>query len=244
MVAMLTVLCPGVGLLLLGLLHGISHDRAVLRASGVPIVGQVTDLQIEHGRSDVSYRVGYGFQPSPGRPDIRSGNDHVSEARYRRLQVGQAVPILYEPARPGNSGLNFDDSVNTSDDSKMMLLFAVLIIGLFGGLYIVLMAVLLFPYFKEKKLVQWGHAARAIILKEEEISGSRPTMTATYRFTDGQGRTLTGVQKNLPSVKKLNWPGFREFRQGVTENPVALYDPENSERNMLYRAGYFVCYLP
>ncbi len=135
MVVVLTILFPGMGLLLLGVVYGISHDRAVLRANGVPIGGQVTDLQIEHSRSDVSYRVGYKFQTAieaqwsalmpSGLPNTHSGNDRVSEARYRSLQVGQAVPILYEPAHPSNSGLEFDDSVNTSDDSTVMLLFMV-----------------------------------------------------------------------------------------------------------------------
>jgi hypothetical protein len=246
---------PAVGLLLLGIIYGISHDRAVLRANGAPTMGQVTDLQVEHGRDKSAYyRVSYKFQTPieaqwsalmpNGLPNIHSGSDGVSEGRYRDLQIGQAVPILYDPARPSNSGLNFSDSVNASDDTTVMLLFMVGIVVLFGGIYIVFMAVLLFPLFKERKLVQWGHVARAVIIKEEQIGGGRPSMTATYQFTDAQGRTVTGVQKNLPSEKKLNWPGFREFLQGVMENPVVLYDPGNSEKNMLYRAGFLVCYLP
>lgn len=69
----------------------------------------------------------------------------------------------------------------------MLLLFTVLIVGLFGGIYILLMAVLLIPYFREKKLLQWGRVAPAVILKEEEISGRQPTMTATYQLTDEKG---------------------------------------------------------
>jgi hypothetical protein len=69
-------------------------------------------------------------------------------------------------------------------------------------------------------------------------------MTATYQFTDEKGQTVTATQKNLPSVKKLNWPGFRAFREAVTKNPVAVYQPENSEKSMLYRAGSLVCYVP
>src|ERR1700730_7294126 len=85
-VALLTVLFPGGGLLLLGISYGISHERAVLRTNGVPVIGQITDLKIEHSKSKDIYRVSYQFQPSLMPSDqhyFRTGNDHVSEARYR-----------------------------------------------------------------------------------------------------------------------------------------------------------------
>jgi Protein of unknown function (DUF3592) len=246
-VTVLTVLFLFPLLALLGSFYGISHNRAVLRANGVPVVGQITDLKVERGKSTDSYRVGYQFQPSAmptGRHRFQTSDDYVSEARYRTLQVGQAVPILYEPTRPGNSGLHFDDSVNTSDDSAMMLPMTVLIVGLFGGIYSLLMAILLIPSFRKKKLLQWGRVAPAVILKEEEISGRPPTMTATYQFTDEGGQTVVGIQKNLPSAKKLDWPGFRVARDAVTKNPIALYRPGNSRESMLYGAGFLICYVP
>jgi hypothetical protein len=83
-----------------------------------------------------------------------------------------------------------------------------------------------------------------VILKEEEIGGRNPTMMATYQFSDEKGRMVTGIQKNLPSAKKLNRPGFRKARDAVTTNPIALYNPENSGESMLYRAGSLVCYVP
>lgn len=248
LIAFITVQFLGIGVLLLAFVYNVSHDKAVLRESGVATAAQVNDLQVEHGKNEsVYYRVSYQFRPPSmrdGQPGVQSGNGLVEEDRFRTLQIGQAVPILYDPARPANSGLNFDDTLHRSDPYAMMPLMMAIIGSLFGGVYIVLMAVMLFPYLKEKKLVQWGHVARAVIVREEEIGGGQATMTATYQFTDGQGRTITGIQKNLPSARKLHWPGFREFRQDVTENPIALYDPENSDRNMLYRAGSLVCYLP
>jgi Protein of unknown function (DUF3592) len=236
---------PCVGFLMLGTMYAIHHNRATLRANGVLVVGEITGLRMERSKSTYSYRVSYQFTPSStsdGRQVAEIGEDGVSEARYRTLQVGQVAPLLYEPARPSNSGLNFDDSVNTSDDSAMMLLFAVFIVGLFGGFYALFMTVLLLPYFKEKKLLQWGRVARAVILKEEEIDGRFPTMTATYQFTDEKCQRVTGIQKGLPSVKKFGWPRFREVREAVTKNPIAIYDPNDSGKSMLYRAGSLVCY--
>jgi hypothetical protein len=154
------------------------------------------------------------------------------------------VPVLYEPGRPSNSGLNFDDALHTVDPYGMMLPAMAIVGGLLGGVYAVVMSVLFVPYYKEKKLLQWGTAAPAVIIRQEQVGGRYPTMTATYRFTDAQSRLVTGIQRNLPAEKKLDWPGFRDFLQGVTDNPVALYDPENSGKSVLYRAGSLVCTSP
>jgi len=239
---------PGAGLWLLLSTYGVLHDKVILKENGVPIAGQVSDLHTETGRGGrVYYVVRYQFQSAPtpdSQPQNQSGRGNVSELRYGSLQIGQAVPVLYDPARPTNSGLNIDDSLHTSDPYGTLVLVMLGIGGVFGGISALLIAVVLFFYFREKKFVQWGQVARAVILKEDEIGGRRPTMTATYQFTDGQGRTVVGVQKGLPSAKKLDWPGFREARRNVTENPIALYDPQNSEKNMLYRAGFLTAVLP
>ena len=146
MVAIFTVLFPGVGLVMSGVTYGVSHDKAVLKEKGLPIVAEITELRVERSRN-------------------------------------------------GN-------------------------------------------------LFQWGAAAPALIIKQEQVGGRRPSMTATYQFTDAQGGLVTSTQKGLPSEKKLDWPGFREARERVTQNPTALYDPANSDKSMLYRAGFLVCCQP
>jgi hypothetical protein len=246
LMAVLLLIFPGAGLLMLAVIYGAFHEKAMLKANGVPITAQITDLHIESGASKY-YFARYRFQAlamPDGQPHIQSGEGQVSESQYHSLQVGQAVPVLYDPAHPANSGINIDDSLHKSDPYATMPLLMTTVVGLFGGVFALLMAGLLFLYFREKKFVQWGRFAPAILLKEEEIGGLHPRMTATYQFTDAQGRTLVCVQKNLPSVKKLDWPGFREFRRNVTENPIVLYDPQNSEKNMLYRAGFLTAVLP
>jgi hypothetical protein len=243
LVAIFTILFPGVGLVLLGTTYGVSHDKAVLKDKGVPIMAEVTDLRVEHGRSGVFYHVGYQFQPPPETHAYR-GNGGVGEYRYSRLRIGDAVPVLYEPGRPSNSGLNFDSTLRTSDPYEMMLPMTAGLVAMFGGIYAVLMGVMFFFYSREKELLQWGRAAPALIIKQEQVGGRRPSMTATYQFTDAQGRLVTGIQKGLPSEKKLDWPGFREALERVTRNPIALYDPKDSDKSMLYRAGFLVCYQP
>jgi hypothetical protein len=243
-VALLTVFLVGPCLLFLGVIYSVHHDRSILRAGGVPTSGEITDLKIERSKNSYSYRASYRFQHPSGGADQRfqTGFDFVSEAHYRYLQVGEIVPILYEPNRPGNSGLKFDDSVRTSDDSKSTLLLTLCIVGLFGGIYVLFVAVLIIPYIREKKLLQWGSVASAIVLSEEEISGRYPTMTATYQFTDDHGRSVVGIQKNLPSAKKLDWPGFQAARDAVMKAPIAIYDPKNPTNSMLYRASSAICY--
>jgi Protein of unknown function (DUF3592) len=243
-IALVTVPLLGFCLLFLGIMYAFHHDRSILRASGVPVEGQITGLEITRSKSSNSYHVRYRFQPHSDGIDqhVQTGADVVSEAHYRYLSVGEIVPVVYEPDRPGNSGLKFDDSVNTSDDSTSMLLLALFFIGAAGGIYVLFLALILFPYFKQKRLLRWGHAAFATILREEEVGWRRPTMTATFQFTDEQGRSIVGIQKGLPSAKRLRRPGFRAFREGVMKMPIAIYDPKNPANSMLYRAGSAICH--
>jgi hypothetical protein len=248
LVAVLTILFPGPGLVTLGVVYSVSHDKAVLRDDGVPVAAQVTDLHVEHGKNkSVQYRVGYQFQASPRTgdpPQTYQGDGGVGGYRYDHLRIGDAVPVLYEPGRPSNSGLNFDDTLHKSDPYEMMPPTVAIVVVAFGGVYALMMSFVLVSYFREKNPLQWGSAAPAVIIKEEQVRGRRPSMTATYQFTDAQGRLVTGLQKGLPSAKKLDWPGFREFLKKVTDNPVALYDPADSDKSMLYRAGFLVCSQP
>jgi hypothetical protein len=83
MVALFTILFPGIGLVMLGVLYGLAHDGAVLKDKGVPIVTQITDLRIEHGRG-TSYRVSDQYRPPPPpgeRSEIYPGAGVVSEQR-------------------------------------------------------------------------------------------------------------------------------------------------------------------
>ncbi len=242
-IALFTVLLLGTCLFLLGTIYSFHHNRSILRTSGAPIEGQITALEIERGKNSDSYRVSYRFQPPSGGADqrVQTGVDVVSEARYRSLHVDEIVPILYERNRPGNSGLKFDDSGNTSDDSTPMLLMALFIVGLFGGLSVLFAAILIVPYLKQKKLLQWGDVAFATILSEKE-NGRRPTTTVTYQFTDEKGRSFVGGVQNFPSAKRLGWPGVRKARDAAMKVPVAIYDSKNPENNMLYRAGSAICY--
>jgi hypothetical protein len=242
-----TVMFPGMGLVILCLMLAGVHRAAVLKANGVPIEAVVTDLHVERHKSSLVYLVGYRFQASSlpnGRLYNFSNHRGVSEDRYGTLQVGQVVPILYERGRPENSDLNFDDSLLTSDPYRRLPILVLIACGTFGGIYAVVMAFMLFTYFRDKKLVQWGRAARAVIVKQDEVYGRYLSMTATYQFTDDRGRTITGVQKDMPT-KRRPWLGDQAYQRDVIDNPIALYDPENSERSRLYRAsGMVVCELP
>ncbi len=238
---------PGFGLAVLCLTLALMHQGAALKANGVPIEAVVTDLHVERHKSSLNYLVGYRFQASSlpnGQLYNFSNRRGVSEDRYGTLHVGQAVPILYERGRPDNSALNFDDSLHTSDPYHGLPLVVLMVFSTFGGIYAVLMAFVLFNYFKDKNLVQWGRAARAVIVKQDEVYGRYPSMTATYQFKDDQGRTITGVQKDMPT-KRRPWLGDQAYQRDVIDRPIVLYDPENSERSRLYRAsGMVVCELP
>lgn len=101
------------------------------------------------------------------------------------------------------------------------------------------MAYMLWIYFKERKLLMWGHAAAATIADRSSSIANR----ATYQFMDACGKTVEGVAY-LPSKTQLKRDKVRKYLAKITDIPTALYDPRDSSKNMLYPSRYIDWYLP
>jgi hypothetical protein len=89
-------------------------------------------------------------------------------------------------------------------------------------------------YLKEKRLVEWGTAAAAEILGEREVrTRNSRVLTLTYQFHDQNGKLIQGERKYAP-VKDTTNSYLTETRSGIFENPTVLYDPHDSNSNILY----------
>jgi len=67
--------------------------------SGQPVIGQITEKRMRGGKHGVTAFIGYKF--SLGAPPRQfDNNQRVDGNYYNRLEVGDSVTVLYDPARP------------------------------------------------------------------------------------------------------------------------------------------------
>jgi hypothetical protein len=243
MTILMTISFPGMGLFILLMTYNISHDEDILKRTGVAAEAQVTNLNIEHGKgSRIYYKVSYRFIDNNNQKISGFNTQQTSEENYDNLKLGQEVPILYDPAHPSRSDLNFNDRIHTSNPYQLMPFMIKLTVILFGGCYAFIMFFMAFPYLKQKNLVRTGVAVPALILKEEP--GYKGTNTVTYGFKTLQGEKLEGIQKNIPPITTNSGKRFLDYRVKKLDNPIVLYDPQKPSTNILYPADYVKCCLP
>lgn len=231
----------------LNIAYRISNDQAELKKHGVAIDAQITQLYIEYGKRNEYYKVTYRYIPTPhnkqdSTPQVNTRQ--TSKDQYMKLKIGQHVPILYDPARPSLSDLNFHDEIHRSNPYTTMLIAGAIVGIPLGGMLIWLIGKMIMLYLRVKHLVQWGHAAPATIIKTEIIKKGRISTTSiTFQFVDENGNTVQGIEKNLPSEGR---PGYEKIRKYIDANlgiVTAIYDPKNSSNCMLYTSLYVDCYL-
>src|SRR5271157_2142307 len=67
----------------------------------------------------------------------------------------------------------------------------IVILSVFLSVYIILFIIGVTNYYKQKKLIKWGHAAKATITGQKDVTSRfGKTITATYRFTDADGKIV------------------------------------------------------
>jgi len=223
-----------------------AHKAEILRSRGVATEAQVTSLHIEKSRNSQAFYVDYQFSPaSPTmRQDVRHAVDPTDEADYRALRIGQSVPILYDPTNLGLSDLNFRDRIHREDPFRTFYGLTAAF-GVFMGVsYAICFLVFLKFYSSERRLLRYGRAAAATIVTQRQSGiGRRPATVVTYQFTDADGKVIEDTRKNLPGTAQLKQPGFKQYLAGILDNPTVLYDPDHSEKNMLYPPVWAVCRL-
>ncbi len=234
----------GVCLYLVNVIYNRCLDEELLKKTGVAVEAQVIGLTISSGRrGSLYYEVTYKYTPLAANsrkstPQINTSQ--TDKLKFLPLKTGQYVPILYAPARPGVADLNFNDVIHQSNPFQMMSAVAwVIAIVVAGGVFTFVPGLLL--YLREKRLVQWGCAVSANILKTETVKGNRPVISVSYQFVDQHGNTVQGL-KNIPAEGQPGYELFHRYFDNPKELPVALYDPENNFRNILYPSRFVCCY--
>jgi hypothetical protein len=108
-----------------------------------------------------------------------------------------------------------------------------IVCAIIGGPTLAIGVLFVFRYRREKHVLQWGKAAPAKIIGEDEIeTRSGRVAKVRYSFEDDNGVTRENT-RSLP-VSDDPRPGFTEERARYLNNPTAVFDPRNSKRNVLY----------
>jgi len=237
----------GLALLVLLLTYDGAHKMEILKNRGVITEGVLVGTSVEHGKPPrIYYYADYRFKPqghTESAAYINEVREPISSDIYQRLRRnGQTVPVIYDPLNFARASLNFEDRVRTSDPFAYMRSVLEVVLPMIFLLHATIMAFLLLPYKKEKNLIKWGVAVSAMIIDEKEYYVGRVgrQMAVTYQFMDAGGKTITGVRKNLPR-KNDRREDFNKFLAKAIDNPTVLYDPQNSENNMLYPPNFVVC---
>jgi len=205
-----------IGILILFMESLISHNFARLQAYGLETNGMVITIKdvSDHSRKDKSYAVSYIFTVE-NQPEQHhyNGSMYINAEQYAYTKIGQTIPVTYDPQHPENSAIT--STLNTSwiYPYHKLMLSAELIIPIFGGISTLILAWFYIIYCRQKRLLQWGSIAAAVILDEKEIGNGRsPRTQVTYNFLDKDGQTITGKRDDLPSRKQLGSKGQREYR--------------------------------
>lgn len=97
-------LIAAVSLFLMRKLWGWTAGRVRLLKYGLATVGTITHKRAQAEDGALYYvRYGYGDAQSP--PSSFEHEEQVTSDQWKRLEVGQPVTVLYDPARPQVSGL-------------------------------------------------------------------------------------------------------------------------------------------
>jgi len=217
----------------------------ILKTRGVATQGIILDTYIKHGKWGNIYYANYQFKPLPqieSTPFVTQFKELVRTDIFQELHRGQPVPILYDPFDPNISSLNVEDSVHTTNPYRQIQSNLTMWYGfLVAAIMTILLVIIYYIYYGEKTLIKWGKPVLATIVNQKiyyERGGRR--IAATYQFVDDHGNKITGIKQGLPCQDK---PGD-DVRNSVVQpidNPIVLYNPKNSSKNMLYPSDLVIC---
>jgi hypothetical protein len=251
--ALASGICLGIAILLTAALYRDAHKMEVLKTRGVTTDGSVSKLIIKRSKAAKYYFADYSFKPlvdSGAQVPPYHGTEQVYVGLFNDLRAGLPVPVIYDPSNPDVSALNFGDRVHTTDPFGIMAFELKIALAPLGLALVFILTMIIGRYYKEKYLVQWGNTAPATITdnEEEQIIRGVPKTTAIYRFRDAHGNFVRGARHNLPSANDVQSGYFQgSYRRAlarVIDNPTVLYDPRNSDDNLLYPPTFLTCCPP
>lgn len=208
---------------------------AALLARGVAVEGRALALTAELPRNirhNVRvFRVNYSFDPGAG--EIRHAAEYVDEGYFRTLSVGSRLNVIFDPADPSTSALQYEMRPLGTAGATLprTLVFAALLACIPLGI----LGIVRVDLARQRRLLTGGAAARAEIVNATRRR--RPhgaSVVLVYRFVDADGRSVEGRKPGLP-LKYLAGPQSPDPAVvALFANPTVLYDPSDSSRNALY----------
>ncbi len=207
-----------------------------LKERGVRAAGTVAKLYTTSGKNSHYYNVVYSYPILP--KPIYSATDQTSFQTFQDLHVGDAIPVAYDPQYPPRSALNFNDIVFTRDNARPLTIE----LAIFLPISLFLLAVpllLLQQYRRQKRLLEWGKVAAATVVSDSEYNAGRAgrKSAVTYTFTDEAGSAVQGKRTGLPVKNSRQGEMYAE----MFGDPTAIYDPNDSTKNMLYPCAWIDC---
>jgi len=179
------------------------------------------------------HRIDYEFVP-PGALEPVRGSDWVNPAEYHRLDSDGPVDVVFDPADPSKSEVEYTERT-AFRSSRLQFERARIVAPLFAALGCAMAFAIAYAPFRQRQLLRWGVPARARIVTAEKrrMGGRGGGALLTYRFVGAQGVEIQG--RSYQPRKFLDGPTSADPAvAALWREPTAVFDAENSSRNMLY----------
>lgn len=181
----------------------------LLSRESVPAVGMVTRIWTTQQKNSLRYHVAYTYSVLK---KIYDAEADVSRQAYTFLKVRHSVGLRYAASRPDLSML--DGEIVTPAWPFLFVFIPVIVSGI----------VLAFVALKQKKLLETGQPAGAIVTSSMPTKGGR---SVSYQFLDSDGNTVSGNVKMKTRIAP-----------NVGKTVTVVYDPDNPKHNTIYPAQY------
>jgi hypothetical protein len=152
---------------------------------GVEVSGEVSAKSTSRSKGRTYYHVTYVFSAGG---QSHEGNEQISAAQYRKLERGDDLAVRYFELGPLNhSGLSGESLIAT-----------VLPIALFGLIWNVIVAVVIYQLWFLPELELWlcrkGAVTAGVVVAKSETRGRRGAVTrrVRYAYRDSQGTRREG----------------------------------------------------
>ncbi len=211
-----------------------SRSTTELRKNGSEISAIITKLYVGHHSGRTSFNVYYTYQPKElsRQPDsTASGQNAISELEYKPLKPGDLIAVIYDPKNPYRSSLRSELYADHSVSILSMPIFALSLLVIIPAVSWILLAT---TYKREKHLLAFGQPVEAQIVDDTEYTvRNRRYSKLTYSFTDSDGNVIFGKRKGVPTEDD-EADKIVGRRARLVANPTAIFDPQKSDRNLLY----------
>ena len=213
-----------------GISYFMDHRLDGLRKNGVSLLGNIVKFGSNRGSIYAEYKfsVDAGFG---GELKYYAGSGLVTEKEYNEFQVGDLVPIVYDPNHVNevrtykSSFLNLHDRLHTDDptEDRGAALKLCLKVALFS--FSTTWLTMFGPMLKEYRLIRRGAVAKCSVKRMSRTKLPPFVWSAWYDFTTQDGSVV--VDANCRTYSKDR------------PREIVIYNPANFGQNILYPPIFF-----